>query len=121
MGTKTRKGKSEGGEKREGISIFIPFYQEMGLHMRYMLLPSPQNHKELTKSYIFPSKNQLTLHLHLKYWWLKLLRRRPAVCDGSEDQKEIQEAIDSNPDVIVLGGGEFNMTSEVKIGLTKNE
>ena len=100
-------------EKREGVSIFFPFYQEMGTsYMQYMLLPKPQKHKGITKSYVFPSKNQWTVCVYLKYWWLKLLRRKPAVCDGVDDQKEIQNVMDNTNEsgrVIVLERGEYNM------------
>ena len=100
-------------EKREGVSIFFPFYQEMGTsYMQYMLLPKHQKHKRITKSYVFPSKNQWSLCTHLKYWWLKLLRRKPTVCDGVDDQKEIQEVMDNTDEsgvVIVLVRGEYNM------------
>ena len=71
--------------------------------------------KGITKSYIFPSKNQWTLRVHLKYWWLKLLRRKLVICNGIDDQKEIQESIDSNSNVIVLGCGGYNVSSEIKI------
>lgn len=75
-----------------------------------------EKHKGITKSYVFPSKNQWTVCVYLKYWWLKILRRKSAVCDGVDDQKEIQESIDSSLNVIVLGKGEYNMTSGIKIG-----
>ena len=103
-------------KKREGISIFLPFNQEMGTpYMQYRLLPRLQKHKGVTKSYVFPSKNQWTIRTHLKYRWLKLLRRKPAVCDGVDDQKEIQEVIDNtnNSGIIALEGGEYNITGEI--------
>lgn len=102
-------------EKREGISIFIPFYREMGAYMRYALLLPSQKHKGGTKSYVFPSKNQWTVRMYLKYWWLKLLQRKLAVCDGVDDQKEIQEAIDNTADsgIIIIEGGEYDMTGEI--------
>ena len=61
---------------------------------------------------VFPSKNQWSLFTHLKYWWLKLLRRKPTVCDGVDDQKEIQEVMDNTDEsggIIFLVRGEYNM------------
>ena len=75
-------------------------------------MPKHQKYKGITKSYVFPSKNQWTVCIYLKYWWLKLLRRKPAICDGVDDQKEIQKAMDNTDEsgrVIVLERGEYNM------------
>ena len=89
----------------QGLAEEVCVMSDKKSEMQYMLLPKPQKHKRITKSYVFPSKNQWSLCTHLKYWWLKLLRRKPTVCDGVDDQKEIQEVMDNTDEsggVIVL-------------------
>ena len=108
--TEEQSGRIE-TEKREGVSIlrdnislFTGKWGRRICNICYCL------NLKSTKSYVFPSKNQWNLCTHLKYWWLKLLRRKPTVCDGVDDQKEIQEVMDNTDEsggVIVLVRGEY--------------
>lgn len=64
-------------------------------------------------AYIFSSKEQWNIRAYLRYYWYRLLRNKVFLCDGVDDQEEIQQAIDSSM-IITIIDGEYDIRGSLR-------